>query len=151
MTVALLACVAVSAASEPPDFARDIAPIVFQNCSTCHRPGETGPFNLLSYQDVRKRARQIVEVTQSGFMPPWLPEPGYGEFTDERRLTQEQIATIAAWVEGGTPLGDAQEIPPIPQWAEGWQLGEPDLIIRMDEPYTLIASGPETFCSALAL
>ncbi len=133
------------ATPEPPTFARDIAPIVYQNCSPCHRPGESGPFNLLTYQDLRKRARQIVEVTQSGFMPPWLPEPGYGEFAGERRLTPEQVATIAAWVDGGTPPGDPQEIPALPEWAEGWQLGEPDLVIRMEEPYTLAASGAEVF------
>ena len=136
LTLALGVSVAVFAASaqgravpEPPTFARDIAPIIFQNCSHCHRPGESGPFNLLTYQDLRKRARQIVEVTRSGFMPPWLPEPGYGEFAGERRLTREQIATLATWAEGGTPLGDPQEIPPLPEWTEGWQLGEPDLVI----------------------
>ncbi|MCH7780089.1 MAG: cytochrome c [Acidobacteria bacterium] len=152
LTLALGVSVAVFAASaqgravpEPPTFARDIAPIIFQNCSHCHRPGESGPFNLLTYGDLRKRARQIVEVTRSGFMPPWLPEPGYGEFAGERRLTREQIATLATWAEGGTPLGDPQEIPPLPEWTEGWQLGEPDLVIRMEQPYLLTASGAEVF------
>ncbi len=152
LTLALWVSVAVFAASvqgravpEPPTFARDIAPIIFQNCSHCHRPGESGPFNLLTYRDLRKRARQIVEVTRSGFMPPWLPEPGYGEFAGERRLTREQIATLAAWAEGGTPLGDPQEIPPLPEWTEGWQLGRPDLVIRMEQPYLLTASGAEVF------
>ena len=87
----------------------------------------------------------LVKVTQSGFMPPWLPEPSYGEFAGERRLTREQVATIAAWVEGGTPLGDPQEIPALPEWTEGWQLGEPDLVIRMEQPYMLAASGVEVF------
>jgi len=130
---------------ESPSFAQDVAPIIYRNCSTCHRPGEAGPFNLLTYGDVRKRARQIVEVTRSGFMPPWLPEPGYGEFAGERLLTPEQLATLAAWVEGGTPLGDPQGIPPLPGWTDGWQLGQPDLVVRMEEPYILAASGAEVF------
>ena len=78
-------------------------------------------------------------------MPPWLPEPGYGEFTAERRLTQEQLDTLAAWAEGGRPPGDLEEIPPFPGWAEGWQLGEPDLVIQMDESFILGADGTEVF------
>ncbi len=150
-TVLSLAITAVAAAeddgpaADAPTFARDVAPIVFENCAPCHRPGESGPFDLLTYQDVRRRARQMVEVTQSGFMPPWLPEAGYGEFRGARRLTEEQKATLAAWVDAGTPLGDAEAIPALPQWTEGWQLGEPDLVVRMKPAYMLTDSGGEVF------
>ncbi len=91
-----------------PDFARDIAPIIYKICAPCHRPGEVGPFPLLSYSDVKKHARQIAEVTRSRYMPPWLPEPGYGEFQDARRLSEQQIETIAAWVKAGAPRGNPQ-------------------------------------------
>ena len=83
-------------------FNRDVAPIIFDNCSVCHRPGEAAPFSLLSYDDVRTRARQIAAVTADRFMPPWLPDPGYVEFADDRSLTAEEIGTIGQWVGHGT-------------------------------------------------
>ena len=101
-------------------FNRHVAPIIFEHCMACHRPGEAAPFSLLTYRDVAKRAEQIKEVCQSRFMPPWLPEPGYGEFAGARRLTDEQIATIARWVQEGAPEGDPAERPPAPTFAEGW-------------------------------
>ena len=128
-------------------FNQDIAPIVFENCAACHRPGESAPFSLLSYQDVRKRAQQIAVVTGSRFMPPWLPEEGYGEFLGQRRLTPDQIATLRKWVEDGALEGDPDDLPPLPQFTEGWQLGEPDLVIEMAEPYTLPAGGRDVFRS----
>jgi len=149
MAVSGLALAATVVAAEErdamPTFTRDIASIVYENCSACHRPGESGPFDLLTYDDVRKRSGQIVAVARSGFMPPWLPESGYGEFAGERRLTLEQIDTLEAWSREGTPEGDARDLPPLPEWTVGWQLGEPDLIITMDEPYVLRASGVEVF------
>src|SRR6201994_743731 len=80
-----------------PTFYRNIAPIVYQNCSTCHRPGESGPFSLLTYDDVKRHAAQIATVTKQRFMPPWLPEAGHGEFEEERRLSDSQIQLIQAW------------------------------------------------------
>ena len=132
----------------PPNsltFTKDIAPLVFKHCARCHRPGEAGPFDLLTYEDVRKRAAQIVRVTQDRFMPPWLPEPGYGRFAGERRLNDRQIAMLAQWVEEGAGEGDPADLPPAPQFPEGWQLGEPDLIVTMPEAYTLRASPPDVF------
>src|SRR4051794_38274258 len=86
-------------------FNKEIAPIVFDNCSGCHRPGQAAPFNLLSYEDVQKHARDIVEVTARRYMPPWLPEPGYNMFIGERSLTDEQIGLIEQWVSEGTKEG----------------------------------------------
>jgi tetratricopeptide (TPR) repeat protein/mono/diheme cytochrome c family protein len=126
-------------------FNRDIAPLVFQNCAACHRPGEAAPFPLLSYEDVRQRAEQIVEVTHSRFMPPWLPKQGYGEFVGERRLTDAQIELFARWVEQGTVRGDPSDLPAVPEFNAGWQLGEPDLVTRMPEAYTLQAEGTDVF------
>jgi mono/diheme cytochrome c family protein len=78
-----------------PTFNADVAPILFENCAVCHRPGGAGPFSLLTYRDARKRSGQIVEVTGTGYMPPWLPEPGYGEFADARGLSETELDTLA--------------------------------------------------------
>src|SRR5579863_5704095 len=86
-----------------PTFNHDIAPILYQNCSTCHRPGEVAPFSLLTYQDAAKRAKQIANVTHAHVMPPWKATPGYGDFLDVRRLTDQQIATIGEWATHGAP------------------------------------------------
>jgi Flp pilus assembly protein TadD len=100
---------------------------------------------LLTYPDAKKRATQIREVTKSRYMPPWLPEPGKGDFIGSRRLSDAQIATIEKWVEGGAPEGSARDLPPRPRFTEGWQLGPPDLVVTLDRPYTLTASGPDVF------
>ncbi len=119
-------------------FNRDIAPIIFNNCAACHHPGGSGPFSLLNYQDVKSHARQIAVVTGTRYMPPWLPEPGYGKFVGERRLTDEQIQSIQQWVEGGVPEGVAADLPAIPTFPEGWELGKPDLVVKLP-PYVLLA------------
>jgi Flp pilus assembly protein TadD/mono/diheme cytochrome c family protein len=126
-------------------FNHDIAPIVFHYCASCHRPGEAGPFPLLTYDDVKKHGQQIVAVTQTGFMPPWLPEPQPLKFADERRLSSEQIALIQAWVEQGMPQGRPADLPPQPQFEKGWQLGKPDLIVKAAKPFQLPASGIDTY------
>ncbi len=120
-------------------FNRDVAPIVFHSCSPCHRPGGAGPFDLLSYQDVSKRGRFLVAVTKSRYMPPWQPEPGYGEFTGERRLSDEQIRMLQEWVAQGSVEGDPGHLPAVPEWPTGWLLGKPDLAVTMPQPYTLDA------------
>lgn len=126
-------------------FNKDIAPILFQRCAACHRPGEVAPFPLLSYTDASKRSDLIAELTTSRQMPPWKAEPGAGHFTDERRLTDAEIALIQRWSETGAVEGDAADLPPAPKFATGWQLGEPDMVIKMSEPYQLAASGPDEY------
>ena len=126
-------------------FTRDIAPIIFRNCAVCHRPSGSGPFPLLTYGDVKRQARQIAAFTKSRFMPPWLPEPGDLEFAAERRLSVDQIGRVGQWVEEGAMEGNPSDLPPAPVWKEGWQFGEPDLVIRMDESYTLPAVGRDVF------
>src|SRR6516225_8354144 len=139
--------VALPLAAEPVSFNKDIAPLIFQNCSPCHRAGEAAPFSLLSYEDVVKHETQIVTVTQRRYMPPWVPLPGYGEFQGERRLTQAQLDLIAAWVKSGSPRGAAADLPSQPRFTEGWQLGQPDLVVRMPVPYRLAAGGSDVFRS----
>ncbi len=126
-------------------FTRDIAPVVFQSCARCHRPGESGPFPLLTYDDVKKHARQIEIVTRTRFMPPWLPELQALKFADEPRLLDEQIATIRKWVEEGAPEGNPADLPSPPKSVEGWQLGQPDLVLKAATPYLLPASGSDLY------
>ena len=139
-----IASAAVHATPPPPTFAHDIAPIIYQHCAPCHRPGQHAPFSLLTYEDVKKRAGQIADVTRRRYMPPWLPEPGYGDFADERRLTDRQIDTIAHWAAAGAPEGTADVIPP-PAFNDEWQLGKPDLVLEARSSFELPASGPEVY------
>ena len=126
-------------------FNKDIAPIIFQSCAECHHPGGPAPFSLLGYEDVKNRAKQIAMVTRSRYMPPWPPEPGYGEFIGERRLSDEQIRSIQQWVEQGASEGVGSTAPPAPKFSEGWQLGQPDLVIKAAQAYTLAAGGSDVF------
>jgi Flp pilus assembly protein TadD len=140
----LVSCRAAEPVPTTYTFTRDIAPIIWERCAGCHRPGEVAPFSLLDYRSVRSRARQIVEVTRRRVMPPWLPEPGPG-FVGERRLSNDQIERIARWVEQGAAEGDPAALPPLPHWSSDWQLGPPDLVVEMPEPYQLPADGTDVF------
>ena len=121
----------------------DVAPILFQHCAVCHHPGGSGPFSLLTYKDARKHAGQIALVTKSRFMPPWLPDPGYGHFASEQRLTDDEIRIIQEWTAQGAAEGTAARLPPVPDFPENWALGKPDLILELPRPYVLPASGDQ--------
>jgi Flp pilus assembly protein TadD/mono/diheme cytochrome c family protein len=140
-----LAAAATHAASAPVTYNKDIAPILFEHCASCHRPGESGGFSLLTYADTFKRARQIAEVTQSRYMPPWLPEAGFGKFAGENRLTPSQIEQIAAWASAGAPEGSPADSPEVPVFTPGWQQGPPDLIVTVAKPFRVPADGPDVF------
>jgi Flp pilus assembly protein TadD/mono/diheme cytochrome c family protein len=135
----------VVAAQGSVTWSGQIAPLVYGNCTTCHHPGGAGPFSLLTYQDARRWGPQMASVTSSRYMPPWLPEPGYGDFADERRLSNEQIALIAKWVASGMAEGDASAAPRPPVYKETWQYGTPDLILSVERPFALGASGTDVF------
>jgi Flp pilus assembly protein TadD/mono/diheme cytochrome c family protein len=126
-------------------FNRDIAPILFHSCAICHHPGEAAPFPLLTYSDAKSHARQIATVTQRHVMPPWLPEPGEPKFADELRLTAAQIALFQMWADQGAAEGDPADLPPAPKFVAGWQLGQPDLIVKADKPFVLPASGTDMY------
>lgn len=128
-----------------PDFARDVAPIVYARCAFCHRPGEAAPFALLSYDDVKKRAKTIESVVSERTMPPWHPQAGWGEFKDALRLSDAEVATLSAWVDAGAPAGDLSKAPPVPKFTEGWQLGPPDLVVTLDKPFDVPADGPDLY------
>ena len=140
---ALPAAVAQPAASTVT-FNKDVAPILFSQCAACHRPGGSAGSTLLTFDDARRRARQIAAMTASRTMPPWKPEPGFGEFAGNRRLTDEQIETFQRWVDGGLVEGARADLPRQPEWPSGWELGTPDLVLTMPE-YTLRAGGPDMF------
>jgi hypothetical protein len=134
-----------SPAKPAPTFNRDVAPIVFKNCVACHHPGGTAPFSLATYQDVKKRTKLIAKVTGNRYMPPWLPEPGYGEFVGVRRLADEQVALLEQWIKAGAPEGAAADLTVKAEWSDEWQLGKPDLVVTMPQPYNLPAEGPDVY------
>jgi Flp pilus assembly protein TadD len=146
-SLALAACrtPARAESSIHPTFNRDIAPLVWDHCTGCHRPGQPGPFSLITIEDVRKRARLIVSATGRHLMPPWLPEPQGHAFVGERRLRSEEIERIARWVTDGTPEGEPGDRRSPPSWSDGWQLGRPDLIVELPQAYTLRAEGADVF------
>jgi tetratricopeptide (TPR) repeat protein len=146
MWLGLAAAALALQANSPVTFNKDIAPIVWSRCAGCHRPGEIGPFPLLTYDDVKRRATQIGLVTSRRLMPPWKPEPGKGEFAGDRRLTDREIDLIQEWIAGGAIEGSPAErrmAPPL--WNDGWQLGTPDLVVTMPQPYTVAAGGRDVF------
>jgi len=129
-------------------FTHDIAPIVARNCAPCHREGEAAPFPLLTYEDVRKRAPQIAAVTRSRYMPPWLPEHGFGDFADERRLSAEEIRIVSDWVAEGAPEGAAlagSASVSAPSAADWQAMGPPHLVIEAQSSFTVPASGPDVY------
>jgi tetratricopeptide (TPR) repeat protein/mono/diheme cytochrome c family protein len=135
-------------AAAPADqvtFTRDIAPLVFAHCASCHRPEGSAPISLLTYADVKRHAHDIATLTANRSMPPWKPEPGYGDFAGTRRLGDDQIALIERWVADGAIEGDPGALPATPRWSGAWRLGEPDLVLTMDRPYTLRASGDDMY------
>lgn len=138
-----------SAGAQVPVFTRDVAPILYRHCAACHRPEGSGPFSLLTYEEVKAVAPLVLAAIESRRMPPWLPEPGYVEFQGERRLSAEEIATVRRWVEGGTPRGDLGDQPVVPPGVEGWVLGEPDAIVEFPS-YTVPAGGPDIYRNFVA-
>jgi Tfp pilus assembly protein PilF len=146
LTALSITCMAIAACGgQPLTFTRDVAPIVFARCAGCHRPGGGAPFALLTYHDVRQRARTIVEVTGKRYMPPWLPAPGHGEFAGERRLADAEIEILRRWVEQGAVEGAASDLPAAPRADDGWQMGEPDLVVELPQPYTLPPSSGDVW------
>lgn len=122
-------------------FNKDVAPIFYKSCVACHRQGEIAPMSLTTYKEVRPWARAIREKVITREMPPWHPDPTYGHWENDRRLSQKDIDTIVAWVDGGAKEGNPGDLPPAPHYATGWQIGEPDVIFNMPTEYTVPAEG----------
>jgi len=134
---------AQSPGDDPPPvtYSRDVAPILYKNCTNCHRPGEIAPMSLLNYADTRPWAKAIAAQVSRGTMPPWHADPSHGEFLNDRRLSEEDKATIVKWVSAGAPEGDRASAPPTPTYASGWTMGDPDAVFSMQEDYPVPAEG----------
>ena len=123
-----------------PTYSKDVAPILFANCTSCHRPGEIAPMSLMSYKEVRPWARAIAAKVADGTMPPWHADPQYGSFANTRVLSDAQKAIIARWSAAGAPEGHAADLPPAPVYTDGWNI-QPDVVLSMQEDYPIPATG----------
>jgi hypothetical protein len=128
-------------------FHKDVAPILWNRCARCHRPGEVGPFSLLTYRDAEKRAAFLGEVAASRRMPPWRAVHGYGDFEGAGHLTRRELATLTRWAELGAPEGNPAAGSDPPEFPQGWQLGQPDIVLTMPEAYELGAGTDDAFRS----
>jgi hypothetical protein len=131
-----LGMIVVSAAvAASPTFTKDVAPILYRNCVSCHRPGEIAPMSLLDYKSARPWAKSIRGAVITRKMPPWFADPKYGHFSNDSRLSDRDIGIIRAWVDGGAIEGDPKDLPPQPYFAEGWTLGKPDVVIDIGKDF----------------
>jgi hypothetical protein len=147
VALTLLAPIPTALEATTPTFATDIAPIVYSHCVVCHRPGQAAPFSLLSYDDVKRHGMLIATVTAKRYMPPWhaADAPGFPEFLDDRRLSNIEIGTLKAWVDAGMPAGDLTVAPKPPEFAAGWALGKPDLVVSLPSVIDVPADGPDLY------
>ncbi len=130
-----------ASAAPAPTFNRHVAPILYANCTECHRPSMFAPMSLVTYDEARPWARAIKQRVVRREMPPWSADPAHGVFKNDPRLSQTDIDTIAAWVDAGAPRGDDRDLPPAPRYAEGWTIGTPDAVFTMTEDYVVPAEG----------
>lgn len=133
------------ASAQDVTYTEDVAPILMQHCATCHRPGEVAPMSLLTYEDTRPWARSIAQEVGQKRMPPWHAAAGLREYTNDRSLDAAQIDVIQRWVAAGAPRGDDALLPPVPTFNDGWQLGEPDLVLAWEAPYQIEADGDDEY------
>jgi mono/diheme cytochrome c family protein len=129
------------AGAQTPTFAKDVAPIFYAKCVECHRPTMFAPMSLVKFEDARPWARSIRNRVAERTMPPWGADPQHGEFKNDPRLTDKEVATIVAWVDGGAPRGSDRDLPAAPQFVEGWSIGKPDAVFTMAEPFQIPATG----------
>ena len=141
LTALVLASASPSLAAGAPTFSKDVAPILYKNCVERHRPTAMAPMSLLTYEDARPWARAIKQKVAARQMPPWGADPAIGTFANDVSLKQAEIDLIAAWVDGGAPEGHRTELPAAPKFAEGWSIGTPDLVFRMQKPFVVPADG----------
>jgi Tfp pilus assembly protein PilF len=130
---------------QPVSFSRDVAPILFEKCASCHRPDGPAPFSLLTYADARQRASLIASVTEKRFMPPYNAVSDVGDFEGQKRLSRDEVALLRQWVDGGAVEGSREDAPRLPEYPRGWQLGTPDLVVTTSEPYVLKPQPTDAF------
>ena len=137
---ALSAVSTASAQQNAPTYSKDVAPILFANCTSCHRPGEIAPMSLMNYKEVRPWARAIAARVADGTMPPWHADPAHGTFVNARMLSEINKVTIAKWAAAGAPEGNAADLPAAPVYTDGWNI-TPDVVLSMQEDYPIPATG----------
>jgi hypothetical protein len=130
-----------------PTFSHDVAKIIFDKCTLCHRPDSSGPFSLITYDDVRRRAQTIEAVLDSEYMPPWKPVDHGIPFANSRNLSSHEELTIRQWIDAGCPEGDRDMTPAPPAFNDGWTLGTPDLVVQMNGEFLIPADGPDIYRS----
>jgi Flp pilus assembly protein TadD len=144
----MLLLIAAPARAQTATYTKDVAPLLGERCGMCHHPGGSAPFSLLTYADAKRHAAQIAKVTAERFMPPWKADPRDGPFIGQHPLSDAELSLLQRWSDAGAPEGDnrvSRQSQSQPQWTEGWQLGKPDLVITLPEPYTLPAEGTDAF------
>jgi hypothetical protein len=124
-----------------PTFAKDVAPILYKNCASCHRPNDIAPMSLLTYENARPWAKAIREQVATRQMPPWHATQAHGTFLNDRRLSDADRDTLIRWVDGGAPKGDLKDLPPVPKFTDGWEIGTPDVVLSMAKDYDVPTSG----------
>ena len=132
---------AFCASNKQVTFHKDVVPVLQKRCQECHRPGEAAPMSLLTYQDSRPWAKAIKAAVLAKKMPPWFADPAHGKFSNDRRLTQEEIDVLAGWADGGAKEGNKKDAPPALTFADGWTIGKPDVVFEMPQPFTVPAKG----------
>lgn len=137
----LFAMVAAAASAPKPTFTKDVAPILYSRCAECHRAGQVAPMSLLTFKEARPWAKSMREAVLKHTMPPWLADPRYGHFENDRRLAQHEIDTIVAWVDAGAVEGNPADLPALPHFEEGWTIGKPDVVIALDREMDVPAEG----------
>lgn len=140
----LPALVAASLSAAPPTFSRDVAPILYKHCAACHHSNDIAPMSLISYKEVKPWAASIKEAVLTRKMPPWKADPHFGKWSNDPSLSEAEIATLAAWADGGKLEGDPKDLPAVPVFADGWRAGKPDAIIAIPK-FTLSAKGPDEY------
>jgi len=141
LVLAALTCALLSAAENSPTFTKDVAPVLYKNCVSCHRAGDIAPMPLITYEQVRPWAKSIREKVSLGQMPPWHSDAPHGTFLNDRRLSDRDKDTVLRWAAAGAPQGDPKDLPPVPKFTEGWEIGQPDVVIPMTKAYNVPASG----------
>jgi len=140
-TLSICAVAAVAAPNGTVTFNKDVLPILEKRCQDCHRPGEAAPFSMLTYNDTRPWAKSIRQAVLTKKMPPWFADPAVGHFSNDRSLSQQEIDTLVAWVDGGVKEGDPKDAPAPRTFVEGWNIGKPDLVLRMPNAFNVPEHG----------
>src|SRR5579864_5206931 len=141
LLLAFLFTAALQTAHPAPTFYKDVLPILQTHCQSCHRAGEVAPMPLETYEQTRPWAHAIAHSAEMKMMPPWFADPSYGHFANDNSLTDAQIAALTAWAAAGVPAGDPKDAPPPRHWTTGWNIPQPDLIVKMPKPVKIAAEG----------